>query len=162
MSDFNLTESYQKGEISCDEFLDSIVLHSNDKLNQESARTLWNKILIQEKFDTIDIIKKLKKHYNLAIFSNTNQIHCEYMYANYSFFGEFEKIYLSHEVGLIKPDPTVFSFMQDDLNTRAEECVFIDDTMPNVEAAINAGWQAIHFKDVRDLNSLLELTEKVK
>ena len=156
LEEFNLTEGYQKGEITCDEFLDGIVFHSNNQFDRASARVLWNNILVREKQDTLELIKQFKSHYNLAIYSNTNQIHCEYMREHYQFFSEFQEVYLSHEVGLIKPDPAVFDFIAQDLQAKPEQCVFIDDTLPNIEAALNKDFQAVHFKNAKDLHFLLE------
>ena len=42
---------------------------------------------------------------------------------------------MSHTVHLAKPDPAIYQTLLDRYGLKAEECVFLDDTVRNVEAA---------------------------
>jgi len=66
---------------------------------------------------------------------------------HYSRFPFIEHAYMSHQIGIRKPDPDYFHHILDDLKASAEEVVFIDDHPANVEAANQAGVRGIHFKN---------------
>ena len=57
---------------------------------------------------------------------------------------------------LIKPDPALFKVILERYGLKPEECVFIDDNLPNVEAARNLGINAIHFKKYSQAKDELE------
>ena len=48
---------------------------------------------------------------------------------------------------MIKPQPEIYDLLIERYQLVPEECVFLDDTLPNVEAARRAGMHAIHFKN---------------
>lgn len=52
---------------------------------------------------------------------------------------------VSSFVGMVKPDPAIYRFLLDKYNLDAEDCVFIDDRIDNVNAAISVGMQGIQF-----------------
>lgn len=53
---------------------------------------------------------------------------------------------ISAQVGLLKPDPRIYQTFLQQFALRAEECVFIDDTPLNVEAAQQEGMSGILFR----------------
>ena len=69
----------------------------------------------------------------------------------------FERYFLSCEMGLLKPDPNFFTAMLEDLGVPPEDCLFIDDTQPNVEAAKKLGITALHFRGVDTLRQDLRM-----
>lgn len=52
---------------------------------------------------------------------------------------------VSGEIGLIKPDVAIYQRHASDFDLDPAHTIFIDDTLPNVEGAKAAGWQAVHF-----------------
>lgn len=52
---------------------------------------------------------------------------------------------LSYKEQLIKPDAAIYELLLERYGLVAEECVFLDDTLPNVEAAKALGIHGIHF-----------------
>jgi 2-haloacid dehalogenase len=73
----------------------------------------------------------------------------------YDFLELFEDIVVSGDEGLAKPDPAVFDLLRQRIGRPLEECVFIDDSPVNVEAARGAGLDAILFDDTTDLRDEL-------
>jgi FMN phosphatase YigB (HAD superfamily) len=63
---------------------------------------------------------------------------------------------------LIKPDPQIFRLLLEKTGRKAEECVFVDDSAANVEAAKQLGFSAIRFESPeqleRALSEIIELT----
>lgn len=62
----------------------------------------------------------------------------------------------SHEVGLMKPDPRVFTLTARRLDVRPEEVLFLDDVDVNVAAARVAGWQAVLHTSTTDSIAAME------
>ena len=56
----------------------------------------------------------------------------------------FDAIVISGEVGMRKPEPEIFAHTLGLLGVRADETVFVDDLLPNVEAARALGLVAVH------------------
>jgi FMN phosphatase YigB (HAD superfamily) len=75
----------------------------------------------------------------------------------------FSQALLSYEVGIIKPDPRVFTMMVERLGCLPEECVMIDDIERNCAGARSIGMQAIQHGDndetLRALAKLLEAAD---
>jgi 2-haloacid dehalogenase len=73
----------------------------------------------------------------------------------YPFLGWFEGIVISGEVRAIKPDPEIFVALCERHGVVPADSVFIDDHLPNVEAARRLGFRAITFTDPDDLRGRL-------
>ncbi|MDQ0229385.1 HAD family hydrolase [Metabacillus malikii] len=57
-----------------------------------------------------------------------------------------ELIFISDGIGITKPDPRIFHYVQDQVKKNPENCYYIGDTWENdIEAALNAGWNAIWY-----------------
>jgi putative hydrolase of the HAD superfamily len=68
----------------------------------------------------------------------------------------FDVIFNSARLGVSKPDPEAFRTVASALGTTPERCLFVDDTLANVEGARAAGMQAEAFMDLDGLRSLLD------
>ena len=65
----------------------------------------------------------------------------------YPFLEWFDGIVVSGEVGLAKPDVRIFQHLVERHGLDPATTVFIDDSIPNVEAARGIGLIALHFQD---------------
>ena len=68
-----------------------------------------------------------------------------------------ERLFISGELGMVKPDPEIYTAIQDELGVAPGRIAFIDDRLPNVTGAADAGWQAHLWVD--DADSLAWLGE---
>jgi 2-haloacid dehalogenase len=101
---------------------------------------------------SVDILHELKNAgYPLHGLSNWSAEKFPLVREKYKFFGCFDSILLSGEVGLVKPDPRVYTLLLERTGLTANECVFIDDTAVNIEAANTLGFTAIHFRSSAQL-----------
>ena len=73
--------------------------------------------------------------------------------STYDFFARFERIYVSGELRLIKPDGAIFAHVEDDLGRRGGALYFIDDNPRNIAAAAERGWQTHRFTDPHSLRA---------
>jgi HAD superfamily hydrolase (TIGR01509 family) len=75
---------------------------------------------------------------------------------NYPIFALLDGKIVSGDVRLLKPDAAIFQCLLDRYGLKAEESVFIDDTLPNVEGARTAGLAGLHFRDAETLREDLK------
>lgn len=141
-----LNNAYEKGEITSGEFVEFY----QKWFPQASSNSLidaWNAILLDFPKHRIEFLENLavSKKYRLLLLSNTNEIHINWVKNNISYYERFKscfkKFYLSHEIGLRKPDPEVFEFVLNDNKLGAEYLFFIDDTQMHTDAAQKMGIQ---------------------
>jgi len=117
----------------------------------------WEDSITGEFKGTIEILYELKsKGYPLYGLSNWSAETFPLIKDDYPFFNKFDEIILSGEVGLIKPDPEIYHLLLSKISYTANECVFIDDSMANIDAAKDLGLQVLHFKSPEILRNNLE------
>ncbi|MDA0176892.1 HAD-IA family hydrolase [Mesoflavibacter profundi] len=135
---------YEQGFISTDEFLD-FYANNFPRLNKDELKSIWNYIIKDFPEHRLQFIKQLAKDNNhqLILLSNTNELHIDYIKKNVSFYEDFkncfDQFYLSHEINLRKPNADIFNFVLTENNLKAEECLFIDDTLENTQTAEQLG-----------------------
>ncbi|WP_255610438.1 HAD family hydrolase [Robertkochia aurantiaca] len=155
LPDFNLSpevadmnERYEKGRVTTSEFIAFYRTHTGE-LSEKDLRFCWNAILKDfpdYRMEFLESIAKSEK-YRLFLLSNTNEMHIEWVRKSMGedqfmkFRSFFEVFYLSHEMGMRKPDKEIFEFVIDTNQLEAANTLFIDDTPENTEAAALTGLQ---------------------
>jgi 2-haloacid dehalogenase len=108
---------------------------------------------------SVEILTDLKQAgYSLFGLSNWSAEKFYLVRDRYEFLDLFEQILLSGEVCLVKPDPRIFHLLLERVGRPAAECLLIDDSLMNIEAAQRLGFQTIHFESPEQL--CLKLAEK--
>ncbi len=64
----------------------------------------------------------------------------------YAFLGRFESIFLSGDLGMIKPEPGIFEHLLAVTGRPAERCLLIDDSAANIEVASRLGFATHRFR----------------
>ena len=160
MSQSNLFDNIETGKISPVEFRDLIREVAQKTISDAEIDTAWNALILHLPQYRIEILKNLQVNYRLFLLSNTNKIH----YDDYSEVIKrengiegleplFEKTYLSHEMGLRKPDPEIFQVVLSENNLVPKETLFIDDSPQHIASAKTLGIVAYHLEneDIGDL-----------
>lgn len=151
--EYSFFYDFEIGKISEEEFLDALLQLSSKNPSHDAIKKAWNAMILDMPKARIAFIESLKDKYNLYLLSNTNAIHQKYFLdefevANgFKFNDLFVKAYYSHEVGIRKPDEGIFSFLLSDSKLRADESIFIDDSIDNVKAAEKLDIHTFHVKD---------------
>ncbi len=105
----------------------------------------------------VDLIRRLRPPYRTAVLSNAaNTLRHRLREAGIAEL--FDDIVVSADVGIAKPDPSIYTLAAERLELAPEECVFIDDLESNVRAAHSVGMEGVHFRVDRgdDLRMQLE------
>ena len=106
---------------------------------------------------TIEILKKLKQAgYPLYGFSNWSAETFPLVRAKHDFFDIFDDMVISGEVGFAKPEPEIYQILLGKIGRPAHECLFIDDSLPNIQQANKIGFATIHFQSPSQLEKELK------
>lgn len=70
-------------------------------------------------------------------------------------FDKFREIVVSGDEKLAKPDPAIYALAERRFGFAPKAMLFIDDSLPNIEAARARGWHAHHFSDAAGLEAHL-------
>jgi glucose-1-phosphatase len=147
----------QSGMISWQEHLDHV--REELGLTPSALEDFLSMFWAGDRFDEelINYIRKLKKRYKTGLLSNAFENLRKLLEENWLAADAFDKIIVSAEVGMMKPDARIFQLMLQELDVDASEAVFIDDFIQNIEGAQTVGLQAIHFKSPEQARRELEI-----
>ncbi len=111
----------------------------------------WNVLLLDIPSERIGLIKRLKEKYRIFLLSNTSSIHIEevniILKRNHHVDGLgdlFDQVFLSYEMGVMKPDAEIYRAMLRAADLVAEETLFLDDNEDNIRGAAELGIQTIY------------------
>jgi len=111
-------------------------------------------------WETVEIMKQLKQAgYLLYGLSNWSAETFPYARAKYDFFELLDDMVISGAVGFVKPEPEIYQIMLDKIQRPAQECLFIDDSLPNINQANTMGFATIHFQSPIQLEDELKRLE---
>lgn len=151
---------YQTGKLSTKEFRDAIRKIAGVEMSDRAFDEAWNAMLVRIPRERTELLKRLSERYVLYMLSNTSALHVdvfEPMYqkaAGVSMHEVFTKIYYSHEIGWHKPDHEAWEHVIHDSGIKPEETLFLDDTIHNIKASQELGFQAIHIHERTHLMNL--------
>lgn len=88
------------------------------------------------------------RYNDVAVFSLTNFGVESFAYAqsHYDFLKEFDRDYVSGQMQVIKPDPKIYTMLEQDCGVAPENLLFTDDRADNIAVAANRGWQTHLFE----------------
>lgn len=147
----NLFGQFETGSLSEAEFRNVIrELLKTPDMTDETIDTAWNSLLLDIPPARIELLKALRKKYRLFMLSNTSSIHITEVNkilkattGDPSLDVLFDKVYVSYEMGVMKPDPKIYLQVLEEQNLVPEETLFLDDNADNIKAAIPLGIDTI-------------------
>ena len=158
---YKLMEDYQLGYVTTAEFCQQIASKCTANVFARSAATpttprdieeAWNSICLSVADRKLQALRKLRKMEGVAsvsLLSNTNELHWECCCQNWfnangnKLEDFFDKIFLSQELHLQKPDPEIFKTAIRELGASPAETIFLDDSPVNTAAAAACGLQTL-------------------
>ncbi len=147
------TYLYEKGQISSQEYYNEVVkLLSLENISFEKFSEIWNEIFTVNE-DVVEIIKEISQKNNVALLSNTNELHFDYLYnLNKNFFDTcFKKLHVSYKMDTRKPEKEIYKKVIDFHKVNPENLFFTDDVINNIEAAKQQGIKAFLFEGAEKL-----------
>lgn len=146
---------YEQGFVTSDEISEHYRTHFPN-LKDEDFLDSWNSILLEFPEYRFKFLQKLSKEkdYQLILLSNTNENHINYIKNNVPFYEDFkdcfDAFYLSHEIGMRKPNPDIFEFILEKHSLKPKNCLFIDDTAEHIATASRLGLHTWNIEPTRE------------
>ncbi len=110
--------------------------------------------------DLVDFIRGLHPYYTTGLLSNAWGDLRKSLTDEMRIIDAFQHVFISAELGIAKPDQEIYQHVIGELDCEPHEAVFLDDMLENVEAARQAGLNAIHFRSREQaLGELRELLD---
>ena len=108
----------------------------------------WEDIFTENR-PVLDLVARLHERWPLYLLSNTSDIHVDYLFRRYPEFGHFAGGVFSHEARTSKPGARIYQMACEKFGLDPASTFFIDDLLPNIEAARGLGFQTHHYHHER-------------
>lgn len=152
---------YEEGKIGPEEFYKEFRrLAGNENISSEDIDSGWLAFLTGIPEYKFQLLKDLRKKYNVYLLSNTNPSVMKWAYSK-DFSPEglpidafFDKCYLSFQIGCAKPDPEIYHYILKDSGMDPAETLFLDDGKANVEMGAELGFQVYQADQNEDLRKV--------
>lgn len=146
----------QSGAVDGESYLQEVAAEFGMSAEELHARFFADDRLDEE---LMAYIRGLRPRYQTALLSNAMSTLRGVITRRFPIVDAFDIVIISAEVGLMKPDAAIYALVLERLGVQADEAVFIDDFVENVDGAQQSGLHAIHFQSrqqaLEELDALL-------
>jgi putative hydrolase of the HAD superfamily len=158
--DSKLITLFEEGRIAPQDFFSKVKEMLKLKLDYETFLPIWNEIffLTPKNEQVYNLAQRLKEHYPLALVSNINALHLDYIKKKFRVFEPFQSIIASCEVRISKPDPLIYQKTLEALGSLPQNTFYADDRQELVEGAVRLGIKGFVFKGIEQLHKDLVAT----
>jgi 2-haloacid dehalogenase len=112
----------------------------------------WEEMIVGPINDTVKILSELiAAGYPTAALSNWSAETYPKVRAEFEFLDWFDEIVISGHIEVNKPDPAIYQTLLERIGRQPQDCIFIDDSPANIQAARQLGFRAIHFQSPAQL-----------
>ncbi len=140
----------ERGLITARQFCDEVRRISRCDASDSQIVWAWNELLTDIPDSKKERLLQLRAAgYRLFLLSNTNEMHwqraCRLLeYRGHGAGDYFERVYLSNELHLVKPDTAIYAAVLAQSGLAAGETLFVDDREENLTAAAALGIRTFH------------------
>lgn len=143
--------AFERGELTATEFRAALRELFSTTATDSELDDCWNAMLVDIPIERIQLLEKLRNRYQLFLLSNTNSIHEQHFNRmvnsntrHSSLEPLFHKAYYSHAIKMRKPDREIYEYVLSESNIIAQETLFLDDSLMNLEGAEQLGIKTYH------------------
>lgn len=152
VQEHQLFQKFETGQIDENAFRNLVrSILELPEIDDDTIDAAWNSLLLDMPLERIELLQNLAKNYQLYLLSNTSSVHItqvnkilERTSGLKSLDDLFTKVFLSYEMGLMKPDLKIYQEVMQQAGLEANETMFLDDNLDNIAAAASLGIHAIH------------------
>jgi len=148
--------AFNKGKIGVREFFNRYFSIPISKKQMKQLIEKWKNTWKPEA-EMRTLVRRLEKNYRLGMISNSDPVNAP-NYAKKGWLKPFEFLALSHELGILKPNPAIYKIALKKMKVPAKECLFIDDQKICLKPARKLGMKTIWFRSLKQLKKELTKT----
>jgi putative hydrolase of the HAD superfamily len=155
-----LFDELETGKISGQRFVNELLPYLKLGTSPNKVVAAWNAMIGTIPQERIALLQKVRERYPTFLLSNTNELHMQAVLRSWDASSEkpmndfFNHIFLSHEIGMRKPNTDIFEFVCGENNLNPDDTLFIDDTLQHIEGAKACGLQTVHLTYFEQLDQL--------
>ena len=151
--DSEVTMSFEAGKLSPRQFFLEVKKMLNLRLDYDAFVPIWQEIFFfsEKNRQVYSLALRLKERYRVALLSNINALHFDYIKRAFPVFGAFHNIITSFELGYIKPDPLIYQKTLEILGSAPARTFYTDDREELIASARGLGIQGFLFAGVEQL-----------
>lgn len=153
---------YEEGKLTREEFRKEFNKMIGKKVSIEDINSAWLSFLTFVPEYKYQLLKDLRKKYNVYLLSNTNPSVVDWAESE-DFSPEkepitafFDKCYYSFEMKAAKPDEKAFEIVIQDSGIIPAETLFLDDGQANIDMAASLGFKTYLANQEEDLRKVFE------
>jgi putative hydrolase of the HAD superfamily len=151
-----VTHAYEAGGMGRPVFLEKMREILRYQVAEAEFIAAWEDIFTENAAMTL-LVGALHSRYPLFLLSNTNDLHMDYVRRKYPVFGHFKDGVYSYSAKCFKPERQIYEIALEQFGVEACKTAFIDDLQPNLDTALELGFQAIRY----DFNRHEDLVKKL-
>lgn len=141
-------DEFEAGRIPPDEYIPWALGVMESPATHDEFRQAWCDIFTPNAPMWECIEQLAADGHRLILFSNTNAIHCPWVFEEYDIFSRFHGGVLSFEVGEIKPHDAIYQHAIDAWGVDPRDTLYIDDLPENIATGERFGFRC-HTYDAR-------------
>lgn len=142
-------DEFESGAINADDYIEWALGVIGSQATPDEFRHAWQRIFTPNEPMWENARKLSASGHRLILFSNTNAIHCPWVFEAYPEFSLFDGAVLSFEVGAIKPHPPIYQHAVDVHDLIPAATLYIDDLPENIATGREFGFHC-HQYDLRN------------
>jgi putative hydrolase of the HAD superfamily len=149
----DITTIFEEGKITPQEFFLKVKEMLDLRISYERFIPIWNDIffLSPKNRAVYSLANNLRAYYKVALISNINILHFDYLKKYFPVFGVFCKVFTSFELGAVKPKPIIYERMLQELKVQPQRAFYTDDRVELVNSAKELGIKGFVFIGVPKL-----------
>jgi putative hydrolase of the HAD superfamily len=162
--DSHLTGLFEEGKVSPQQFFSQVKEMLHLKIDYDEFVPIWNEIFFftEKNLGVYNLAHELKNCHRLALLSNINILHFEYVKKTFPVFGAFHTLITSFEMGVRKPESQIYKKTLQVLDASPQETFYTDDRPELIKGARDLGIRGFVFKGLKQLkNDLLDSGIKI-
>ena len=149
--------SFDLGKISPKRIFADFKKDLSLKLTFKQFKKTWTLSITGLNKNMEKLLHKLKKHYKLVLFSNTDEIYFYHIKNKYKVLNIFDDYILSYKVGHKKPSSFIYLYAMKKTRKLPIHLLYIDDLAVHIRAAKRFGIKAIQYRNMQKLKKDLKL-----
>lgn len=154
-ADWNLEQDRGRSWAEAEAIL--IEAYPEEEDNIRGFRRNWHEMISHHYAGSVDILETLiERGRDVTMLTNFAADTLAEARERFDFLNRPRGVTVSGEVGLLKPDAAIYDHHVRTFDLSPAATLFIDDSPANVDGAIAAGWNAVHFKNAEALKADLE------
>ena len=159
-----LFDQFETGHLSPAEFRTGLRAAYDLDASDAELDAAWHAMLLDVPAERLALIGELRRAgHQTALLSNTNALHIaeinQRLAAKYGFKNGIadvlDRVFYSQEVGLRKPGEAIFQHALREMNWRAKDVLFIEDSPQHVATARRLGLRVLHLAPPLTLTAAL-------